>query len=367
MLEYRSTTGKKKSVFLRLTAQLLPIVCVVLILTQTVFAKTTYLINDGGQVVIHTTYATNPKVVLDEAGLELGQDDIYTTQDGLGMSEITIQRKQNVNICYGGKTFSTVTYGETVESLLNRMGFDLKDGDVVSVALNAATYDGMTVTISQTLTQEETYTVSIPYETEYCYDASLPKGEQVVLTQGAEGQMQYTASVRYVDGQEVYRRVLNHTVLAKPVNTLIAVGTAVELPEYPKEPEKKPERPKKFYEADMPEIGDGVIVTEDGEVLTYTGTLKVKATAYHNSDPGCTIYTAIGTLCRVGAIAVDPKVIPYGTRMFIVSDDGKYVYGVAVAEDCGGSIKGNRIDLYFDSVKECNTFGIRNCTVYFLG
>ena len=91
------------------------------------------------------------------------------------------------------------------------------------------------------------------------------------------------------------------------------------------------------------------------------------ATAYTNTDPGCTIWTAIGTLCRVGAIAVDPTVIPYGTRMYIVSDDGRYIYGIAVAEDCGKSIKGDRIDLYFDTDDECWTFGIRSCTVYFLG
>ena len=80
-----------------------------------------------------------------------------------------------------------------------------------------------------------------------------------------------------------------------------------------------------------------------------------------------TIYTAIGTLCRVGAIAVDPKYIPYGTRMFIVSNDGSYIYGLSTAEDCGGAIKENRIDLYFETTSECFKFGRRTCTVYFLG
>ena len=368
MLEYIRTAGKKIGLPARIAALVLPVVCVVLVLTQTVFAKTTYVINDGGQVLVHTTYTTDPAAVLDEAGLKLGEDDIYTTEASLGMSEITIQRKQTVHIVYGGKNLSVITYGETVESLLNRLEIPLKPGVVISAAPNASTYDGMTVTISQTLTQEETYTVTVPFETEYCYDASLAEGKQVILTQGVEGQTMYTASVHYVDGQEVDRVVLSQTVLSKPVNTLIAVGTAAEPEkEEQKKPAKKPSSSKKFYEAEMPQIGDGLIVTADGEVLTYTDSLKVKATAYNNVDPGCTIYTAIGTLCRVGAIAVDPKVIPYGTRMFIVSDDGKYIYGVAVAEDCGGAIKGNRIDLYFDTVSECNTFGVRNCTVYFLG
>ena len=63
---------------------------------------------------------------------------------------------------------------------------------------------------------------------------------------------------------------------------------------------------------------------------------------------------------------MDPDVIPYGTRMFIVSADGSITYGVATAEDCGGSIQGNRIDLFFDTYDECIQFGVRSCDVYLL-
>ena len=108
---------------------------------------------------------------------------------------------------------------------------------------------------------------------------------------------------------------------------------------------------------------------QKGTVLTdrkFAGA-DVLATAYTCEGWGRPGITATGTIARVGAIAVDPRIIPYGTRMFIVSDDGEYIYGIATAEDCGKSIKGMRIDLYFDSVAECNTFGIRDCTVYFLG
>ena len=77
--------------------------------------------------------------------------------------------------------------------------------------------------------------------------------------------------------------------------------------------------------------------------------------------------TATGTTVRVGTVAVDPTVIPYGTRMFIVSNDGNYVYGIGTAEDCGGAIKGNRLDLYYPTDAECFAFGRIGCTVYFLG
>ena len=368
---------KKNTVLTRLVALLLPIVCIVLLLTQTAFAKNTYLINDGGRIVIHTTYATDPADVLDEAGLELGMNDTYTTQLGLGMSEITIQRMQVVNVVYGGNTLTVTTYGETVEALLNRMNFKLTEDDVLSETLSAMTYDGMTLTIARSVSTEETYTVAIPFETEYCYDASLAEGEQVILTQGVEGQLQCKASVHYIDGQEVSRSLISEKVISQPVNALIAIGTGVEMPDYPPEsmptepPTQAPTKPAPTPEAPpvekMPIIGENTITTPEGEVLTYTKAEQFVATAYHNSDPGCTIWTSTGTLCRVGAIAVDPKVIPYGTRMYIVTNDGKYIYGIATAEDCGSSIKGNRVDLYYNSVAECNRFGIRDCTIYFLG
>ena len=109
MLEYNRFVGKKMTLPMRVALLLLPVVFIVLLLTQTAFAKNTYLINDGGRITIHTTYATDPADVLDEAGLELGTDDTYTTQLGLGMSEITIQRMQVVNIVYGGNTLTVST------------------------------------------------------------------------------------------------------------------------------------------------------------------------------------------------------------------------------------------------------------------
>ena len=77
--------------------------------------------------------------------------------------------------------------------------------------------------------------------------------------------------------------------------------------------------------------------------------------------------TATGTKVRWGTVAVDPSRIPYGTRMFIIANDGSYVYGIATAEDCGGDIKGDRMDLYMPTYEQCMEFGRRVCTVYFLG
>ena len=88
--------------------------------------------------------------------------------------------------------------------------------------------------------------------------------------------------------------------------------------------------------------------------------LRVSATAYSSQDPGNTPHTAMGTLVRHGVIAVDPDILPMGTRVFIPG------YGEAVAEDIGGAIKGNRIDVAFDTRKEALSFGRRNLEVYIM-
>lgn len=86
----------------------------------------------------------------------------------------------------------------------------------------------------------------------------------------------------------------------------------------------------------------------------------VEATAYSAYDPGNGPYTASGTLVRHGVIAVDTSFIPMGTRVFIPG------YGEAVAEDIGWGIRGNIIDIAFDSHEEALMFGRRSMEIYIL-
>lgn len=169
-----------------------------------------------------------------------------------------------------------------------------------------------------------------------------------MLTPGADGELLCTAGVTYVNGEERSRTVLSQRVSKNPITEVIALGTG----------QKQQEQ--------QVEIGDGYIRLPSGEVLTYTRTDTVRATAYTHTDPGCDLITATGTQVRRGTVAVDPRYIPYGTRMFIMASDGSYIYGVATAEDCGGDIKGDRMDLYLPTFDECIQFGRRRCTLYFL-
>ena len=198
------------------------------------------------------------------------------------------------------------------------------------------------------MVRQECSAAAIPHEIHRCTDETLPEGTEQVLLEGSDGELLRTSRVTYRNGIESQRTLLRETVTRQPVAEIVGVGTA------PKEPA-------------MPRIEEGRIILPTGEVLTYTKTATVRATAYTQTDPGCDWLTATGTNVRRGTVAVDPRYIPYGTRMFIMTPSGSYIYGIAVAEDCGGDIKGDRMDLYLPTYEECRELGRRVCTVYFLG
>lgn len=353
MRERKNAMVKRKRAFIRMSILLVPLV-VLLLLSQTVFAQNTYVISDGGRILVHTSSATDPALVLTEAGLALGADDTYTALTENGISEITVQRSHTVTVDNCGETIQVTAPSETVGELLQRLSIDVTGGIALSVPLEMEIYNGLTVTLCRTLRQTQTYTVSIPFETVYCYDSSIPQGVEEVITPGQAGQLLCTANVVYVDGQESDRTVIEERVITQPVNRLVAIGT-------------KPEEPVSDDPMAGIVIDDNHIYLPDGQVLSYTDTMQVKATAYSHLDQGCDMITATGTTVHHGTVAVDPRIIPLGTRMFIVTNDGAYVYGISTAEDTGSSIKQAKIDLYFPTKALCFQFGIRDATVYFLG
>jgi 3D (Asp-Asp-Asp) domain-containing protein len=323
------------------------------LLSQTVLA-TTYVINDGDRVVTYTSFATDPAEVLGQAGVPLEEYDTYTTEAAEDGSTITVNRAQHITVHYRGQIMEVAGFGETVEQLLRRLGLELTGEDVVSHGLEEKTYDGMVLTVRQVVTRRETFSSVITHETQYCTDTQLPAGTEKVLTAGYDGELLRTADITYVNGKESRRVILSETCLREPVTETVAVGTG------------EAETLLAAESSDMPVIGDNYIILPTGEVLTYTHTDTVRATAYTHTDAGCDMTTSTGSTVRWGTVAVDPRYIPYGTRMFIMASDGSYIYGVATAEDCGGDIKGDRMDLYMPTYEQCREFGRRRCTLYFL-
>ena len=343
---------RRKVFLIRLYIVLLSLILVLALLaliSQAALAKT-YVVTDGDRVVTYTTFASEPETVLEQLGLSLNQNDTYTTQAVEGAAAITVCRAQKITVHYHGQTTLVTSFGETAGELLSRLGLDVTGEDVVSHGLEEETYDGMELRVDRPEILRQVYTAAIPHPVSRCSDPTLPVGTEAVLTPGTDGEMRCTAEITYLGGQEAGRQVLSETVTRQPVAEIIAVGTG-----------SAPDVSEK------PVIADGRITLPTGEVLTYTRTDTVRATAYTHTDRGCDTVTATGTRVHRGTAAVDPRFIPYGTRMFIVSSDGSYVYGIAAAEDCGGDIKGDRMDLYLPTHAQCTAFGRRVCTVYFLG
>lgn len=342
---------KKNKNSLRVLALLAAIVCLIGTLSQTAQAENTYVITDGSSVMVHTTSASDPAVVLQEVGVALSAEDIYTTAPGDGVSEITVQRAQEITVHYGAEVQLVSSHGETLEALFTRLGISADETVRVSEPLDTETYDGMSVYIDRVQKRTEKYTVEVAFETVYRPDPTLAVGEKKLVIAGKTGQRLCTANVVYVNGCEESRTVYENTLIEEPVTQVIAFGTGESVNGALSEPV----------------IGDGVILLPTGEVLTYTHSEQYTATAYSRNDDGCDGKTANGAQVKWGVVAVDPSVIPYGTRMFIVTNDGQYIYGLCTAEDCGGAIRQKRVDLYMESVAECMKFGVRSCTVYFLG
>lgn len=345
-----SNALRKKSPWIVRTAILtLVVFCTVLTLSQSVFAKNTYVISDGSQVTVHTTFETDPYNVLMEVGVELDHIDTFTTETGSGVAEITVQRGRRLTIDLFGEELQVVSYDETVEQLLQRLNLELGANACVSIPFNAKTSEGMVIEIFTTGIGTDTYTAEVPFETVYQNTEYLPKGKEVILTKGVNGTMTCVDELTLVNGIEKDRVRISQEVTQAPVTQIVAVGTGNGKPK-----------------SGAPLIGDGVIITPKGKVLNFGSVGVFEATAYMTMPPYTYDTTATGTKVHVGTIAVDPTVIPYGTKMYIVSCDGKIVYGEGTAEDCGPAIKNDRIDVFYHTFAECSIFARRDCYVYFL-
>ena len=171
----------------------------------------------------------------------------------------------------------------------------------------------------------------ISYQTE-CLGSGV--GQVQVLKTGENGLELTILQVTTEHDKEASSQIIQQTVIRQAINQVIYQGSG------------------------------GVITTQEGVYLPYSRAISMKASAYTTENKSWE-RTFSGTIAKVGTVAVDPAVIPLGSRLYIQAPDGEsWVYGVAVAEDTG--VKGNMVDLFFNTYKECISFGVRSCTVYVL-
>lgn len=302
---------------------------------------------DGARYV--RTFRTSPEAILSQCGLSLSTGDEYRFngfQNNFGT--IKLFEAFPARVTADGVTRTVLLARGTVSDLLRKADIQLGADDQLSEPLSKPVSAGMNVRIRRVNYRVVSQTQVLSYSTRTVPTASLKKGVQTVQTQGRNGTLSRTVREKYVDGKLNDRTVLSENVTAQPVDATVLVGNASATP---------------VSGAELPR---GHSLSDRGTPSRYSRVISGVATAYTApSGSG----TASGMRAGVGRVAVNPRVIPYGTRLYITTDDGSIVYGYAVAADTGDFVtngSGVDTDLYFSTMAECRRFGRRNVKIYVL-
>ena len=296
-------------------------------------------------------------IVLDgsEKAPDLGSRMIYTASGRSGF-DVTLTSGQQVVVQRDGQTLTARCKRETISQLLDRMGITLSPLEMVAVDLSG---EEVVLTISEDITYYDRVSEPATFETVRVANPDMLEGEEKVVQEGADGVRTSVYEVVWSNGQQVSRQFVEE-LDSTAVDKIVEYGTA--------KPQPAASTPSGSVSVIKNNVsknsdGSGTLTLSSGEKLNFSAAKTMTATAYTAGHDGVGYTTATGTTVRVGTVAVDRKVIPLGTRMFIVTNDG-IVYGMAVAEDTG--VRGNKVDLYHNTYRECIEFGRRSCTVYLL-
>lgn len=267
--------------------------------------------------------------------------------------ELTLTAGQHVTVLYNGASITSTTRQESISALLSRLQITPSPLDMVAVDLSET---GVTLTVASDLTYYERIAEQDPYQTIYVDAPDLAEGVQETVQAGVTGVRAAVYEVAYSGGERVSRQLVSEEN-STTVDEIIRVGTAVE-------GSVAAMANDSLIETSKNEDGTGSLTFASGAVLTFSQVKDMTATAYTSGYGGADNSTATGTAVRKGVVAVDKSVIPLGSKLYIQTADGSIVYGVAVAEDTG--VRGNVIDLYYDTYEQCINFGRRPVTVYVL-
>lgn len=317
------------------------ILVVALTVTFTCIRKNVSIVVDGVETTIITYKGTVNDVLLDN-GIEIApKDKVQPALDEKISSKdvITIKKAVEVELAANNKIIVMQSAEDTIEDLLEAEKEELltegivfnAELDEITPALDTEITKDLKIQLVKVEVLNEVATEDIEYEVVTEEDNSLEVNTSEVRQAGEKGEKEITFKVIKKDGEEVSREVIKSTVIKEPINEVIAEGTK------------------------------RVFASRDGSMLEYKNLLYCQATAY----AGDTI-TATGTVPvynpgGISTIAVDPRVIPLGSLVYVEG------YGKAIAADTGGAIKGNIVDVFLNSSSECYTWGRKyDVAVYIL-
>lgn len=287
------------------------------------------LVSPQGVVKKHFwTWDASWRSALRQAGVRVNRHDALSLGLTASPTEpLVIRRAVPVEVVTQHHRFRTWTTAYHVKEVLSRLHVALSPLDVVKPGLDALIRRPTIINVLHRWFVTRELTSTVPFSTVYQSDANMYVGNRSILTTGRTGQRVETLKVLMQDGKPIRTTVASDRVVDPPVNELIAVGTED-------------------------------TISRGGQVIQFTREVNMVATGYYPSPTWSSGYTATGTRAQYGVVAVDPSVIPLGTRLYIPG------YGLAVAEDTGSAIVGDRIDLCFNSEAQALAWGRQAVQVF---
>lgn len=301
-----------------------------LVVTGAVWAsKKITIVADGKSTSIYTIY-DDPRDILAQAGVYLGTKDEFrlSSAKATNGATITVYRAMPVEVVFKDRTEVMITGKPTAGELAASLGYGPGKGRTEPGG-DTNLSPMMKVRIIATTEKLVTRKIPVPPPVVRQPDGTLEMGLEEVLDHGQDGVKEATVKVRYEDGAETAAETVAEKVLTPPKPQVLRVGTRE------------------------------TVHTSRGTVR-FKQVLWMEATAYLPTDGGGHGITASGLPARHGIVAVDPSVIPLGTRVYVPG------YGLALAADTGGMILGNKIDLCIEDYDAAWRFGRRMIKVYIL-
>ncbi len=310
---------------------------------------------DGQTTRIAYTTLDNPEEILEKEGIVTQEHDriSYAPPETGGYAQLNIARAFPVTLSLDGTTRRLMVTEGTVDSLLLEQGVVLGASDTLSLPPAKTLEAGDQIVVERVehrLVQEYE---DIPFEQVQKSTSVLARGKTRVLQQGAPGKKVLTFSETTVDGVMQDRTLVAEDTIKRPVEQVVLVGDNSAISGLD-------------YSGNFPLDANGVPLRYQSvlrnQIATgyYAGPEAFGASYYH----GGRSYSK----CMAGTVAVRASQIPYGTKLYIRTSDGKFIYGYAIANDTGTGLMQNLIDvdLYYDSYLESTLNGRRYVDIYIL-
>ena len=273
----------------------------------------------------------------------------YTNVNSTKAKAVSEETTVRVSLTADGENKTYTTTALTVADLLAEAGVTLGEDDIVTPDAETVISDGIEIVVQRVEYKEETETQIVDYGFVTEETSSLASGTTQIKQYGIEGERTIVTSNKYVDGVFAESVVVSDEITKEPVDQIKLIGTG--------------KTNTLDYSSSSSSNAAGTFVDSNGNTVSYIRKLTGTSTAYC-ADEGA--ITATGTPVFVGGVAVNPNVIPYGSKLYIVTSDGKRVYGYATAVDTGGALMNGSVlvDVFYSTCSECINWGRRSVTVY---